>query len=486
MITSWNPYIQYDEAYTLALIQHKWSDVVRITALDVHPPFYYLLVKLFTLPFQGNMWAVRAFNLLPLMGMFFNGYWIVRRLWGEQTGLWFSFLSVFLPANMTYLLPEMRMYGLASHLVVSTYLMGCILTKERWDILSEKKTWCLFWIFGILAAYTQYYALIAVALVYIWMAAAMLFRARALRESFLWGARCRAWCISVVCSILVYFPWLLVLLRQFGEVKEDYWIPPITIANGLSYVLFPIYSFMPVVAGLLLAGIVFLLVVLELINVRKKEAAERKDWKTIGSGLFVYIGMIAVGVVVSVTIRPVFSVRYVKCGLGILVLCLSCFFANMARKKQLVLLVVLGLFALVNLTVSVGKSVKNFKAYEAMQAYAEEHFDQNTVLAFEEDGHYMGIFSHWFRKYPCVIPDEHWKDEYQAFSPALMMRSDYEREYGSLREKEFWTVDIGNVCLYHEWNRETWQYLEHSEPFVFCDQTEQLQCVFTHLSGASQ
>ena len=26
MITACNPYIQYDEAYTLALIQHKWTD----------------------------------------------------------------------------------------------------------------------------------------------------------------------------------------------------------------------------------------------------------------------------------------------------------------------------------------------------------------------------------------------------------------------------------------------------------------------------
>lgn len=486
---AWNPYIQYDESYTLSLIQHSVPEVVRITGLDVHPPLYYLLVKLFAAPFGGSIWAVRAFNLLPLLGMQFVGFTLVKKLYGRKAGWWFGVLSVFLPANMSYLLPEMRMYGLASFLVALAFLAGRILTAGRWDVLTEKKAWLLLFTAGILAAYTQYYALIAVALIYLWNGV-ILFRQK--RENR------KAWAACVGASAALYLPWLFVLLGQFGEVSEDYWIAPVTLRNLVSYIMFPVYSSMPVLAGAALVFCVLCVLAAEALGkIRKrkeniqKENIQKRDMRQesfhlLAYGLFVYGGMIGIGVAVSVLVNPVFSVRYVKCVLGILVLCMAWLFSALDRKKQLVLLLLFFTFGVCNLAAINSKNAKNREAYDWMMEYAKEHFEENTVLAYDSDGHYMGIFSYWFRQYPSVIPDECWKDEYEAFRPQLMTRSDYEGSRGNLRANGIWTVDVGNIWWNQEWDKQKWSHTEHCEPFFFYDQTDELQCMFTHLSGTGE
>lgn len=222
-------------------------------------------------------------------------------------------------------------------------------------------------------------------------------------------------------------------------------------------------------------------------TVMHDETSEGKDFKEnfglLAYGLFVYGGMIGIGVLVSVLVNPVFSVRYVKCVLGILVLCLAWLFSLVGRKKQLVLMVMFLVFGVCNLNVIGGKNAQNRETFAWMMNYAEEHFDENTVLAYADDGHYMGIFSYWFREYPSVIPDEYWKDEYEAFAPQLQIRTEYEEENSSLRKTGIWTVDAGNIWWYEMWDNEDWKYLEHCEWMVFYDQTDEQRCVFTHLSG---
>ncbi|MCD7714310.1 MAG: hypothetical protein LUI08_05235 [Prevotella sp.] len=51
-----NPYFWYDEGFTLKLIQLSYTDVIDVTALDVHPPLYYIMLKawLSVLSFGSN------------------------------------------------------------------------------------------------------------------------------------------------------------------------------------------------------------------------------------------------------------------------------------------------------------------------------------------------------------------------------------------------------------------------------------------------
>ena len=38
--------IWVDEAFSLRMIEHSWFEIVQLTAMDVHPPLYYFILKL--------------------------------------------------------------------------------------------------------------------------------------------------------------------------------------------------------------------------------------------------------------------------------------------------------------------------------------------------------------------------------------------------------------------------------------------------------
>lgn len=475
---AFNSYIGYDESYTLSLIRHSWAGIVRITGADVHPPLYYFIVKLLTMPFGYAEAAVKAVNLLPLLGMYVLGETVIRRRWGRPSALWFSFLAAFLPANLTYLLPELRMYGLASLLVTVCFIMSSLIAERRYDIVPKKAAWALFFSSGLGAAYTQYYALIAVVFLYLALAL-RLWRNPEKQKAGPW----KGWLLCAGLSAVCYLPWLSVLVGQFRSVSGDYWIPPLSLRNYLSFIMFPFYSSMPAAAGLLpaLASAAFAVpAVFWLIKKRRDNGNAALLWAA-GAAVFAYVGMILAGVAVSLAVRPVFSVRYVKCVLGLLVFVLACLFARLCRRKQMLLAALFGLFAAANLAVICGKNAANREQYALLTDYVREHMGPEAAVLYPEDGHYMGVFSYWLRDYVNVLQDRYYKDEYMAYEPALMTESSYEARYGSLAQAQVWTVDIGNIAWQKEMDAGAYEVLERSPDFVFHDATDTLTCVLTRI-----
>lgn len=73
--------------------------------------------------------------------------------------------------------------------------------------------------YGLAAAYTQYFACVAVVMVYVFLLLAFWFRDR---------RRIREWLLYVAVSVICYVPWLFALAGQLGAVSENYWILPLT------------------------------------------------------------------------------------------------------------------------------------------------------------------------------------------------------------------------------------------------------------------
>ena len=42
-----NDNLWFDEAYTLSLIQHSFSEIIKILKTDMHPPLYFISLKVF-------------------------------------------------------------------------------------------------------------------------------------------------------------------------------------------------------------------------------------------------------------------------------------------------------------------------------------------------------------------------------------------------------------------------------------------------------
>lgn len=195
--------VWFDEAYSIALAEHSWGDIVRLTSQDVHPPMYYWLLKVWIMLFGSGELALRSMSALFLGLSVGVMALLLRRLFGVRTACIALPFIVFAPFLLRYGF-EIRMYALASFIgVTATYVLVAALDTE-----AKRKRLVLFGIYSLLVAigmYTLYFmALIWIAhLVWVCMTA---YAKRQWR--IFWHA-----VIAYIVSLLVFLPWLPNLLR---------------------------------------------------------------------------------------------------------------------------------------------------------------------------------------------------------------------------------------------------------------------------------
>lgn len=302
-----------DEAYTFAMLGHSYREIWRITAADVHPPLYYFLLKLLTSPFGGKMLPVRLFSTVPYLLILAVGGWQGRRLFGVRTGLAFMLLFFLFPFGRGFA-AEARMYSLAALFVFLNALFAyrCLIS-DGW------KNWAGFAAAGVCAAYTHYFALVSVGILYGLLLIAILLRDR---------KRWTKWLLASAATVVLYLPWLKSFLSQLAyKVNNEYWIEPIGLntvigyfrevfgANGMAtYFLFS--------GGLYLAVLVWILL-----------RGEKRDRLVCLCALAVPAGTAAVGLLASVLVRPVFIARYLAPSAPLLVFFMAYALGRMERRE---------------------------------------------------------------------------------------------------------------------------------------------------------
>lgn len=285
-----------DEAFTLGLIKHPYKDVISLTAADVHPPLYYILLKIWIdvwnvfLSTDTTITLAKIFSMLPGIILAVLSLTKVRKIFGDYVAATWILATL----SMSCLLSngvEIRMYSLAL-LFVSLSLL------EMYQILHNNQAlhWVIFVLSSLAAAYTHYYACIAVSVLYIGIFFWFLIKNR---------TGIKKWILASLFTVIGYLPWLFVFLKQAKTVSGNYWINEIGTRTIVSY------------ASCLFDNNLILVLILSLIIhvVRSKKVFETEHYAGI-FGIFVPLWIIFVGVVASILIRPVFVIRYVIPGIS--------------------------------------------------------------------------------------------------------------------------------------------------------------------------
>lgn len=283
-----------DEAFTLSLVRRPLFDILRLTARDVHPPLYYILLKLFlivTKPFLPVVPAAKLFSVLPYAGICVLAATRVRRMYGGAAAGLFLILLHAVPAPVAYAL-EIRMYSLAAFFVFGGFLSAAAYLQDHEEKrLKGLVAWTL------AASYTHYYACIAMAAAFLWILADAL-----RRDGGKGGSRSdrrfpgnAPWKAAGI-TLALYLPWIIVLMGQLKTLSGGYWIDPVTRYTLLLYARFALGTrgMMWVLALLLLAGAF-------------TRPPRRKEALLYLSGIAL---VLIVGVGVSILFKPVFVDRY--------------------------------------------------------------------------------------------------------------------------------------------------------------------------------
>ena len=353
--------IWYDELFTVGLAEHSYGELIRLTAADVHPPLYYCMVKLFVElckllnPGIGTVIPAKIVSVLSYFILLIYAVTFMRKRFGLFVGGLFLFCVTAMPQLPAYTV-EVRMYGWALLFVTAAFLhagelIGNYVNQkaepektgsgtgkpaaaepetERPQKQKRRLHGAALTVYGLAAAYTQYFACVAVVMVYLWVLFVFWRRDR---------RRVREWFFCVAVSVIGYVPWLFALAGQLGAVSDNYWILPLTwrsLGGCVKFLMKPAFTddrVNTVLAVVLFVSYLVLWIRLasKLYHNRREKCksgenhgeiwqmgddrrAERFWYTTAGVG--VLAGLVAFGFAASFLIRPIFVYRYMIPALG--------------------------------------------------------------------------------------------------------------------------------------------------------------------------
>lgn len=285
-----------DECYSIGLVKMNFMDMIRETGSDVHPPLYYIILRWVSVILGEKGYVFHLVSLIPVVLTLVFCVKTVYRKFGYCVAFLLA-TFVFFMDNAILFAMEIRMYSWANFFVLMSFY-------ELYEILQkkEKKNWIIFSFFSLAAAYTHYYALVAVAFLY-----AMLIVYEIWKKGITWK-RTLTVCLM---AVVAYLPWLINLLQAFGRTASDWWVEEIPKFRYCMEYLFASKI------SLLYLGIWGLCILILFYNTYMKKRGNYEFTFWVISGLISIVGTIVVGEVVSLLWRPMFQTRYVYVVSGI-------------------------------------------------------------------------------------------------------------------------------------------------------------------------
>ncbi len=347
-----------DEAFTFAMMKNTFVKMCKITANDVHPPLYYILLKAFTAPFKHSLVSAKLFSIATcVITIAFGGYQI-KKMVNVKTALAFMILYLFFPFMLIYSI-EVRMYALSAMFVFMAGVYAYKVFSEE-----KKRNIVLYALYTLCAAYTHYYALIASGIIFLELLFFVIYYKKEKIKQVL---------LSLLAMGVVYLPWLLVLLAQVREKKENgYWIGEITMETVKGYWLSVFgaryISFFPWISSMLfIAAMVY-----AVIRINKKEIILALCF------MAVPLGTLLIGVGASVAIQPVFVIRYIVPAIPLLILFLA--IATSSIRNNIVYGIVITIFIVGGLANYVGVYKQEYDLYPSAMT-------KEKLVKYDVDGY---------------------------------------------------------------------------------------------------
>lgn len=314
--------IWYDELFTVGMMEHSYGELIRFTAKDVHPPLYYCITKFavdlckLVIPSVDIIMIAKLVSVVPYLLLFLYGLTFLKKKFGIFVAGMFLFCILSMPQMSAYTV-EMRMYGWALFFVTAAFFHAYeIIDNEMRCPKKANGHYIAFTLYGLAAAYTQYFACAAIAAVYGYLLLWYGVRYGKRRE------KDAALCIKklffcVAASVIGYLPWMFVLISQIKTVRENYWILPLTwrsLGGCVKFLMKP--AFTTETVNVVFAVVLFLIYVGLLARY-----GHRIKFFYAPAGCMVLCGLTAFGFIASIVIRPVFVYRYMLPAMGCFWLC---------------------------------------------------------------------------------------------------------------------------------------------------------------------
>lgn len=425
--------IWFDESYSVAISNHSFSEIWNIGGNDVHPVFYYMMLKIVSLIFGNNILVFRLFSIVPIVILSILGITHIRKDYGERTGIIFSFLTLFLPIIAAYS-SEIRMYTWVMLFVTITAIYANRIYKNELSI----KNWLIFALFSLLSAYTHYYGLMFAGIINVILFIYLLKNRKGKNKDL------KIFIIQAVVECLLYVPWLYYFIKQLTSVGGGYWIKlefPDILYNvlGIQYMgsLSNIFGFCFAICLYIYLGFVIY---------RCKK--ERISVKNARNSLLLYVLIVFIAFLISLK-SPILYPRYLMTITGLLIF----FIADiMAKEKSKYITIEICIIIFVTSLISNINIINNNYDNTNMKQieYLEENIKDDDIIVYSDIGN-GSVFAVYFKDNKQYFYNgDHWNVEeaYKAYGPQMETVEDLDflKDY----KGRIWIIDSTDSSFYND------------------------------------
>jgi uncharacterized membrane protein len=454
--------IWFDEAYSAVMAGHSFSQIISLTAIDKHPPLYFLLLRVVSTVLGTSDWALRTLSVAGAVALVSLGAGPVRRIFGNKTAYIYVALTIFTPGILIYA-HEARMYTLAIFTVTASALYGYLAAQHN-----QTMDWGWFGITSLAAAYLHNYALMAVFYLYIFIFLWLLIKKRAHLKSYFFAG-------GIVLA--GYLPWAFVLLNQIQSTKQASVIPPLSPRWIMASFHTPFaYKYLYPAVTLIMSAVVLFsigLIISGLIVAKYKKLENELTF-----GMFLLLASlftIQTPILISRIFTPVFYYRYTIVYTGLLLLLLSVSISVLPR--QVLQCIAVGVFAILNIFALKDIYREQFNepgkdVYQSLQGEV-----QPGDLIITTDAYTMGPMLYYFpnAEHYFYINDTEaqWEQMFTPFADRLHNEDELDELLAT--RQSFWYITSNAGLSKPSWVflqdkdgwEESFQPRTYSKPFAF-------------------
>lgn len=443
LLSAFHTNIWFDESYSVSIANHNFAEIWHISSNDVHPIFYYWILRVINLIFGANVYMYRLFSVLCIVFTGLLGYTHIRKDFGEKIGILFSYLAFFLPAICIYAV-EIRMYSLALYLASVLGIYAYRILKQDFS----KKNWIIFAISSLCLSYTHYYGLMTAGIINLILFIYILINKRDDKRYI------KSFIIQAIIEVALYLPWIGPFLYRSLTSGGGFWIT-IKFPDTLMQILNFQYSGSldnPFTTKCIIALIMGVLLYLYIISLIIKESVQnKKDKKSILSvgivSFLIYLGVIFAAWILSQKTAILYS-RYLLVITGFLIFGLAYF---LSKEKHTIIVMVI-LTVLTGMTIyneySLIKENYSSSNLEAID-YIKENIKDDDIIIYNKVN--MAILNTYFpnnRQY--FLNFEHWgiHEAYKAYEPSMKIADDW--TFLDSFTGRIWLIDSENTTYVYD------------------------------------
>lgn len=325
-----------DEIYTKSMLNGSMSDFLANSKNDLHPPLYYLGLRLFTGLFGSDVITLRLFSVFGILSTILLGYFAGQRIFDKQGALYFCLILISVPMLAAYS-HQARMYTWASFSVTGVFIYAFLFMKS-----GKNSDLILLYVFTVIAIYIHYYSMAAAFVANMFVFLYLIFT-----ENKKWLHHL----YSLLLVIVLFLPWLFMFTVQIKKVQHAFWAPEVSFSVILSCITIPFteqfwISNYSIVLTILIYGLTVITIFMSFTKLLT-------DYRLLlWFSLSVFLGTLLFVTIISLFSQSILSSRYIMAITTMLAVAPTILLINIKMKWLKMTLVFVILFLGVRISIS--------------------------------------------------------------------------------------------------------------------------------------